>query len=121
MDFEKEKQTMQNLTNTLARLAIRKQVAETDDPLLVCTLRKEEPELQPGIKVSAYAEPEGDHYNAYLIYSGTHNDCSLYKKCIRKGCRSKTRALLVAEYSKNAACINCPLYQHQPERQLNLN
>lgn len=112
---------MQDLTHALAKLAIRKQVSETGDALVAFTLRKKEPELQPGIQVSAYAEPDGEHYTAFLIYSAANEDCSFYKKCIRKGCKNKTAALLVAEYGKNTACIHCPLVQTKPQRQLNLN
>ncbi|HKK77605.1 MAG TPA: hypothetical protein VJ953_21165 [Saprospiraceae bacterium] len=112
---------MDNACKRLAKLAIRKQVKETADPLVALTLRKKEPELQAGIRVSAYAAPDGDRYNAFLVYSSSQQGCSFYKKCIRKGCKSRTAALLVAEYGKNTACINCPLMQNKPNRELNLN
>ena len=112
---------MDNGTKRLAKLALRKQVEETTDPLVALTLRKKEPELRAGIRVSAYAAPDGDHYNAFLIYSSNNRSCSFYKKCIRKGCKSLTAALLVAEYGKNTACINCPLLQNKSNRELNLN
>lgn len=112
---------MDNATKRIAKLAIHKQVEETIDPVVALTLRKKEPELQAGIQVSAYAAPDGDHYNAFLIYSSSDHSCSFYKKCIRKGCKSLAAALLVAEYGKNTACINCPLIKNRPNRELNLN
>lgn len=112
---------MDNASKRLAKWTIRKQVDETADPIVAFTLRNEAPEPGAGLRISAYAAPDGDYFNAFLVYSSHKKGCSFFKKCIRKGCKSRYAALLVAEYEKNTACINCPLLQNKPARKLNLN
>lgn len=114
---------MQNTSKTIAKLAIRKMAEEREDPLLVYTMMEKTPELRPGIKVCAYTRKDGSAYNAYLVYfKATGNGCCFYKECIRKGCRSKIDAELIAEYGQNTATISCPAIRNtKPSLEINLN
>lgn len=114
---------MPDTTNTIARLAIKKMAEEREDPLLVFTMLEGKPELRPGMKVCAYTRKDGSAYNAYLVYfNTTGNGCCFYKECIRKGCKSKIDAELIAEYGQNTATVSCPGIQNsKPSLEINLN
>ena len=113
---------MQDSTQTLAKLAIRKEVKETEDPLLVYTMLEGAPEMQPGLKLSTYTEKENETYNACLVFFHAKESCCFYKHCIRKGCKTDTAAQLIAEYGKNSAIINCPSGKNNSSKpELNLN